>query len=252
MNVSKKRLVSSKLKKTRVLVKNKRLIRHIPSTKRFSMNTLNKMLDRYQMVYLKPVHGSKGRGIMRAEKKGTKYELRKGTSAAVFTDVHALYQFVRRQIRRKSYLVQKGIRMLRYHSRPFDFRIMVQKNEERKWEVSGIVGRVAPPKRIVTNRSQGGKCLPAERLLRSYMNESEIKSYLESLFRLSRSIGQQFQKDYPRVWQLGVDMAVSHDLKPWVLEVNTNPAITPFIKLRNKRMKNRIIHLIRQNRRRSA
>jgi hypothetical protein len=233
-------------------MKNKRLVPYIPSTKRFSQNTLNKMLGRYKMVYLKPVHGLKGRGIMRARKKGTKYELRKGTSAAVFTNVQTLYQSVRRKIRRESYLVQKGIRALRYHSRPFDFRIMVQKNEEREWEVSGIVGRVAPPKRIVTNRSQGGKCLPAERLLLSYINKSKIKSYLKSLFRLSRSIGRQFQKDYPKAWQLGVDIAVSHDLKPWVLEVNTNPAVTPFIKLRNRRMRNRIIQLIRHNRRRPA
>lgn len=204
------------------------------------------------MVYLKPVHGSKGIGIMRAEKKGKKYQLRKGISAADFKGIHALYRSVSRQIRGKPYVVQKGIWTLPYHGRPFDFRIMVQKNEKRAWEVSGIVGRVAPPKRIVTNRSQGGKCLPATLLLRSSMKESEINSYLSSLFRLSRKIGRQFQKGYPKVWQLGVDIAVNRELKPWILEVNTNPAVTPFVKLGNRRMYNRIIHLISLNKRRSV
>lgn len=211
------------------------------------MNTLIKMLDQYNMVYLKPVNGLKGRGIMKAEKKGTKYELRQGTSKAVFSNVYALYQSVRSRIRRKPYLIQKGVRTLLYHGRPFDFRIMVQKNENREWEVSGIVGRVAKPKLIVTNRSQGGKCLPAERLLQANMNKSEVNPYLESIFSLTRSIGEQFQSVHPTVWQLGVDIAVSQSLKPWVLEVNTSPAITPFIRLGNKQMYNRIIQLTRLN-----
>jgi hypothetical protein len=83
------------------------------------------------------------------------------------------------------------------------------------------------------------------KMLRPYMNESRCKSYLASLFRLSRSIGRQFQRAYPKVRQLGVDVAVSRDLKPWVLEVNTNPAVTPFIALGNKRMYRRIIQLRR-------
>lgn len=215
------------------------------------MNTLYKMLDQFKMVYLKPVNGFKGIGIMRAETKGAKYELRYGTSKAIFSNVHALYHAVRRRIQSKPYLIQKGIMTLLYHGRPFDFRIMVQKNENREWEVSGIVGRVARPKLIVTNRSQGGKCLPADRLLQSNMNKSNVSPYLASIFHLTRSIGEQFQSVHPTVWQLGVDIAVSQDLKPWVLEVNTSPAITPFINLGNKRMYNRIRHLTRLNKNRS-
>lgn len=252
MKVSHARHISSKLKKTRALMGGKRLVSHIPQTKRFSKKRLNQLLDRYKMVYLKPENGLKGRGIMRARKKGKTYELRRGTSAEAFTSVDSLYKFLRRQIGRKSYLIQKGIRTLRYHGRSFDFRIMVQKNERRKWEVSGIVGRVAPPKRIVTNRSQGGKCLRAERLLRPSMNKSDIKPFLKSLFRLSRRIGRQFQKAYPKVGQLGVDIAVSRDLKPWILEVNTSPAVTPFIKLGDRKMYRRIMQLKRLMKKRSG
>ena len=67
---------------------------------------------------------------------------RKGTSATSFTNVQALFRFILIKIRSKSYLVQKGIHTLLYNGHQFDFRIMTQKNERRKWEVSGIVGRV--------------------------------------------------------------------------------------------------------------
>jgi len=247
LNATGKRYVSSKLRKTAVLLKNKRIAPHIPETKRFNMRTLNDMLDKYRMVYVKPVNGLKGIGVMRVEQTGNRYELRKGTSTNVFKDIHALYRSLRKQTRKKPYLVQKGIRMIRYQGRPFDFRIMVQKNEKRNWEASGIVGRVAPPNRIVTNRSQGGKCLSATTLLRPHMEKSKIPTYLASLFGLSRSIARQFQQSYPRVRQLGVDIAVSGDLKPWILEVNTNPAITPFVKLGDKQMVRRIIRLRRLN-----
>jgi hypothetical protein len=77
------------------------------------------------------------------------------------------------------------------------------------------------------------------------MNESRFRLYQASLFRLSRTIGLQFQQAYPNVQQLGVDVAVSRDLKPWIREVNTNPAVTPFIALGNKRMYRRIVQLNR-------
>jgi len=163
----------------------------------------------------------------------------------MYDGTHSLYLSVRRQIRGKPYLVQKGIRMLRYHGRSFDFRIMVQVNEKDNWEVTGIVGRVAPSSSIVTNRSQGGKCLPAKVLLRSYMSESGIHQYMGSLFRMCQDIGKQLRRVYPRVRQLGVDIAISDKMWPWILEVNTSPAVTPFVKLGNKRMYNRIMQLKR-------
>jgi len=193
---------------------------------------------------------------MRAEKlkigSETKYRLRKGTSAAVFSDVKALYRYVRRRIGTQPYMVQQGIRVLQYHGRPFDFRIMVQPNEKRKWKVSGIFGRVARPKQIVTNRSQGGKILPAEALLRPYLGRYRVKLYLNALFGLSHRTARQFHRAYPKVRELGVDIALDRRLKPWILEVNTRPAVTGFTRLRDKRMLWRILKLKRLNRKRFA
>ncbi|MGC5325932.1 YheC/YheD family protein [Brevibacillus sp. SYSU BS000544] len=248
MNRNGKRYIASKLKKTHALKKDKMIAAHIPPTKSFGMNTLHRMVRQYRAVYLKPVNGLKGRGVMRARKLNTKYELRGGTSRVIFNDFHSFYRFIVRQIGSKPYLVQKGIRMLRYHRRPFDLRVMVLKNELRNWEVAGIVGRVAPPRMIVTNRSQGGRIMSAARLLRRHMKKRATKNYLQSLYGLSRATGRQFQRVFPKVWELGVDVAISRRRrKPWILEVNTNPAITPFVKLGNRRMYSRITDLKRWN-----
>lgn len=239
------RYVTSKLEKNRILLKNNTIRSHIPPTRRWTEKSFQAMLRRYGMVYLKPVHGLKGIGIMRAEKTGRTYRLRQGVTAVRFRSFQGLRRYVVRRIRGKSYLVQRGIWTLRYGGRPFDFRIMVQLNERKEWEVTGIVARVAPPNRIVTNRSQGGQCLPALRVLRSSIGKVKAARYQASLLSLSRKIGRQFRKGYPRVWQLGVDVAVGRNRKAWILEVNTNPAVTPFVVLGNRRMYNRMLRLIR-------
>ncbi|WP_164472757.1 YheC/YheD family protein [Cohnella candidum] len=239
------RYVTSKLKKNGILLQNKEIRSHIPPTRSFTVKRFQTMLRRYGMVYLKPVHGLKGIGIMRAEKTGRAYRLRQGVTAVRFRSFRELRHHVVRRIRRKSYLVQRGIWTLRSGGRPFDFRIMVQLNERKKWEVTGIVARVAPPNRIVTNRSQGGQCLPASRVLRSSMRKPQAARYQAFLFSLSRKIGKQFRKGYPRAWQLGVDVAVGRNRKAWILEVNTNPAVTPFVVLGNRRMYKRMLQLVR-------
>lgn len=251
MYIPNKRYVANKLKKTQALLKNNLLATHIPPTKRFSSDTLRSMLRQHRMVYLKPVSGLKGRGIMRARVVGSKYELRQGKSIAVFGDLPSMFQVILSRIGRQPYVIQQGIHLLQYHGRSFDLRIMVLKNEAGRWEVAGIVGRVAPPRMIVTNRSQGGRIMPVRTLLRPHMKNGTTTTYLQSLYRLSRTAGQQFQQVYPKAWQLGVDIAVSQKLKPWILEVNTDPAITPFVKLGNKQMYRRIKQLKQVNRRRS-
>lgn len=55
--------ISSKLTKTRVLAEKPELKRHIPDTRRMSRSVLHAMLQKYQMVYIKPCCGSLGEGL---------------------------------------------------------------------------------------------------------------------------------------------------------------------------------------------
>ncbi|WP_209445715.1 YheC/YheD family protein, partial [Paenibacillus etheri] len=148
--------ISNKLTKTRVLVRNQELNKHIPLTRKMDKNILNEMLQKYKMVYIKPCCGSLGQGVIRVKLARAQYSYQSGTHVHKFSNYDMAYRAILREAQGKSYLVQKGIRLLVYDGRPFDIRVMVQRNSKGGWEATGVAGRVAHPRKVVTNGSQGG------------------------------------------------------------------------------------------------
>lgn len=134
------------------------------------------------------------------------------------------------------FLIQKGIHLLKHSRRRFDFRVMVQVNLKGKWETTGIIGRLAHPKKIVTNYHSGGTPLPFERLMSTHMNTSQQQNYLGMLRKMGVQVAHQLQSAYPRIKEIGIDVAIDTKLNPWILEVNTKPDPYLFRKLKDRRV----------------
>ncbi len=233
--------VSSKMAKTALLLRSAELKKHIPATRRLSRATLASMLGRCGMVYVKPDTGSMGIGVMRVEKsaKGCRYQ--SGESIFAFKSLSALFPSLRRQAGTRRYLVQKGIRMLKHDGRPFDFRIMIQRNPAGRWECTGTAARVASPGKIVSNGSQGGTIYTPEALLHPAAGKSGTIRLLRRMNRLALLTAAEFGRAYPAMNELGLDIAVDRNLKPWILEVNTRPDPCPFTKLDDQTAIRRIV-----------
>lgn len=217
------RFVHSKLKKTKALVTNPYIREHIPDTQPLNRSSLESMLTRYGMVYVKPVKGSFGIGVIRVEQTGEGYKYQSGTTVRTFAGFDGLYASLSHVIGRRSYLVQKGIHLLKYKGRRFDIRVMVQKSPARQWEATAMVGRVAHPSKIVTNFHNGGTLKTVPVLLASYMDEAERRKFMQGLERLGVAVARQLEAKYPGIKELGIDIAVDKNKKGWILEVNTCP-----------------------------
>lgn len=250
--------ISNKLMKTRVLAESKNLKRHIPATRKMSHGVLHAMLQKYQMVYIKPCCGSLGEGVIRVEQRThhsrsssrgrdsivtqkCTYRYQAGTRVSTFTDYDKAYQAIMEETGGKSYLVQKGIRLLTYGGRPFDIRVMVQRNLKGEWEATGAAGRVAHPEKVVTNGSQGGTIYPVEELLRAYTRPEKRSALIIQMNKLGVKSAIQLSSAYPALNEIGVDLALDRRLTPWILEVNTAPDPCPFTKLKDTRMLERIV-----------
>lgn len=230
------RFVRSKWAKTAALLRNPILSKHIPETKKLTEEHLRELLGRYKTVYVKPFYGTWGKGVIRIDRLGYGYRFQTGTVPRQFPDFAGLYAHLRSVVKSKPYLVQQGIDLLKYNGRRFDLRVMVQKTPQHTWEATGIIGRVAHPRKIVTNFHNGGQLKALSTLMSSYMNASELAGFRQRLKRLGLSTALQLEKRYPGIKEIGVDVAVDGNFKPWILEVNTNPDPTIFKYLKNKRI----------------
>ncbi|HEY4432567.1 MAG TPA: YheC/YheD family protein [Paenibacillus sp.] len=247
--------VPSKWAKTKVILQNQSLALYVPDTRKYDLNVLKEMLALYTMVYIKPDRGSFGNGVMRAEQRTVTlsssqrktelnsppdneeiepqeaqilYILRYGKTAEVFFTPEELHEALKKRIQNRTYLVQKGIHLLRHQDRPFDLRVLAQKSPSGAWETTGMLGRVAAPQKIITNYHGGGSIVSVNALLKDYMNPLKMASTLNQLKSLGVQIAGQLESSYPGIKEIGLDIAMDQHMDMWLLEVNTLPSIVIF------------------------
>ncbi|MBB6733792.1 YheC/YheD family protein [Cohnella zeiphila] len=239
--------MSSKWRKTKVLTGSRRLARHVPRTEKLNERVLGSMLRRYGMIYIKPIAGSLGVGVMKVERIGAQVRIHAGTRKTRHASSREAYRWILRHKRKGTYLAQKGIRTLRHRGRPVDFRVVVQRNYDkgRAWEITGMLARVAHPRKAVTNASQGGRIHPVPRLLAGTVGRSAAGTLLRRFRGLARTTAGAFGRAFPAMNELGLDIAVDRKLRCWILEVNTRPDLRPFSLLPDRAVLKRMLKLAR-------
>lgn len=239
--------ISDKWAKTNVMMRDAGLRGYIPSTRKFSKSNLFSMLNAHEMVYVKPTYGSLGKGVMRVEKTAQgEYAYQLIGTRKTYTGFETLYHAIKRDTLGKSYLVQRGVQLLKYEGRRFDLRLVVQQSPEGKWEATGTVARVAHPAKIVTNGSQGGSILTVEQVLGPHMSPMQRDQLLKRLDVIGINTIKRLHRHYPRIREIGLDIAIDQQLRPWILEVNTTPDHCPFAILPDQSMIRRIVHYGKQ------
>lgn len=242
MKTSQAHAIRSKWRKTQVLLRYQDTKPFIPETRKYNKASLMSMLEKYKMVYVKPDLGTFGKGVMRAEQEGSqRFAYQYGEKRWEFKNVDALYKSMSKQVGDQSYLIQKGVHLLRHQKRYSDIRVMVQRNAKGPWEATGIIGRLGHPRKIVTNYHNGGKPMAMGELLKSHLSPSKQAELIKKLNTLGITIATQLQKTYPNFRQIGVDIGLDQSFTPWILEVNTKPDPYIFNQLKDKSMYRKVL-----------
>lgn len=232
-----RRYVLDKWAKTEALLGDAEVGAYVPSTKKLTATALERMLEQHNMVYVKPSIGAFGNGVIRVERipdAKEPYRYQQGLDKRRFATFDKMCRSLLKATGGRSYLVQQGIHLLTYRKKRFDIRVMVQKNEEGRWETTGIIGRVADPRKIVTNVHNGGTLVPVEKLMDRHLPEPHISQFLQVMRTLGENVGKTLTKRFPGLKEIGIDVAVDRDMLPWILEVNTAPDPYIFRKLSDK------------------
>lgn len=240
--------LGSKWTKTKFLLKHPVLRKHVPDTNLYSSNTLLEMLNKHQVVYVKPSKGTSGNGVIKVVKhNNSKFTYHAGTAPRSFSTYKEMFTSLEQTKYSGEHIVQKGIDLLKYKGLIFDLRVMVQKNEKKQWEVTAYIGRLAHPKKAVTNFHNGGTPMPLEALLRPFLSDDKNTKYIQSLKDLGYRIATEFHKSFPKFTEVGIDFGLDSSMKPWIIEVNTRPDAYIFDQLKDKKMFQRVIFLKKFN-----
>lgn len=220
--------IGSKMTRQRILTRNGSLAPYLIKTNTLSRNHLKMYLKRYRTVFLKPVYGKGGKGIIKVSRYGSRYRWHEGKHTMMLTGKRHLHHNVKRITFGKPYLIQKGVDLLKLRGRPVDFRILMFKPKD-KWVFMGVIGRWAPPKRAVTNYALGGKAITLKKALvgSGVLSKSKRDVIEEKLIALGYKVAGSFSR-YSKVRKLGIDVAIDKKLNLRILEPNTNPGYNLF------------------------
>ncbi|MFC4306100.1 YheC/YheD family protein [Cohnella boryungensis] len=224
---------------------NKSTSAYIPETRRLTNAlVLNGLLRKHSLLYLKPIRGKAGVGIMtvtvQPEKK-MPYRLQiqeeKGSRTYRSGTLKRLWNRVVRQsdVLGEPYIAQQGIRLASVNNRPFDLRALVQKNGQGQWELSGIGARVAGDSSITTHVPRGGYIDDPEKLLNSIFGQETAGKVLVKVKGTTLALAKQIERSaHYRLCEMSMDLGVDSDGHVWFFEANSKPMKFDEPHIRNK------------------
>jgi glutathione synthase/RimK-type ligase-like ATP-grasp enzyme len=217
----------------------------IPETVVLNLTNLITFLHRYKKVILKPKNLSRGRGIsIISEKPNGWIEIH---DHQLYNDfiIHQtqLEEYLRKGIyQQNEYIIQPYINLAKIDGRPWDIRVVMQKNGSNQWLCNGIECRLAPIGRMITNISNGGRALYLNEALELAFGtkvdidqiEKEILSFSLEFCKIMDETGYHFA-------EFGLDLALDQQQHFWFIEANVRPAFKGFKEL-DKRIYQRICY----------
>jgi len=194
----------------------------IPTPKIYNIKNLDqleKILDKTELIYVKPVFGSMGKGISVVTKKScyTNYIFRGNRITSRPYDYNWNFVKISKKRRnaflsiliKKRFLFEEGIKLPVVKGRRFDMRVYVIYNH-----VPCLFARSVPESNFITNWSQGGR-IEGENFIKKYIPTKK----LEEIKNVAKKAARVTALNYA-----GIDIVLEGDSQNiYVLEVHSFP-----------------------------
>ncbi|WP_308638678.1 YheC/YheD family endospore coat-associated protein [Paenibacillus silvisoli] len=217
-----------------------------------SYQVLKSMCIRYNTVFLKPVRGSLGKGIIRISRlDGDSYSAQYATTAGTrrqhFGGIDKLYASLSGKMKTVRYQIQQGLHLIDITGRPVDFRALVQKNEKGIWALTSIVARTAGSHHFVSNLARGGTLSTVkEAVSKSNLSNANGHDAPAKLQRAALEIAKGIDTHIPAHFgELGIDLALDSGGRVWLLEVNSKPSKNDNTPLPDQKIRPSVRNMVR-------
>ncbi|MFD2613503.1 YheC/YheD family endospore coat-associated protein [Paenibacillus gansuensis] len=226
------RPIANKWMMHQLFTENPRIKPHLPETRLcMKVSDVTDFLKRYNLVYLKPKNGTGGRGILRIEKVTAGQYLIQGRDHS--RRIIKPQRVTPGQIAMRlgswglagNYLIQQGIQLKLQDGRVHDYRLLIQKNRQGQWEVTGCAGRIGAYRSITSNLHGGGRAVKMNELLKQWFDsDDQIESVKKTADQLALETASFVEEKYGRLCELALDIAIDKSGHVWMLEINPKPA----------------------------
>ncbi|MXX03623.1 MAG: hypothetical protein F4X08_12795 [Gemmatimonadetes bacterium] len=209
----------------------------LPHTGNLDAYALRAFLARYDHVYVKPRVGSLGTGVMEIVRTAggrqvirtldATYETR-GAGPAM-DRIMALTAEARAEP--MGCLVQQGISAEPAGERRFprfDLRLLMQKNGQARWDLTGLAARVGQTSGPTTNLSNGARSEEAEPVLDALYGRLRRKEILRRAEEASFAACRLLDTELGPIGEVGLDIVPDLAGLPWIIEINARPGRNVF------------------------
>lgn len=183
-------------------------------------------LTKQKKIIIKPINGSQGYGIYYLKKNDktihVKTEKNKKIISRIFPNETKLFQWLQPLINFRPYLLQPYLELSNTASKPFDIRILLQKDEQGVWVERGKGIRIGNTGGILSNLSAGGSVMDfttwscALPQIRKEYICSELNFIITNLPPI-------LEKEISPLFEIGIDIGVAKNGALWILDVNSKP-----------------------------
>ncbi len=211
-----------------VLKEHPSLKNHLPDTS-FGLQLLEEMLQEHNDLFIKYDHGSQGRRLIRVFiQEDQTFHLQQNSFSKKPQYTYQNYKELEKQIhawcKTRDYIVQETIPLVDFDGKKLDFRFLCHLSKE-DWSISSIVARVAANNQFVSNVDQGGEMKKPLSVLSHLFSEHEAKQIMNDMRKLAALTCSEISTSYSGGFaELGIDIGVDINGKPWIIEVNSKPS----------------------------
>jgi len=197
-----------------------------------SPEDIREFIDIYRSVFLKPSAGSLGRRIINIRLgEENRYYFRyrsrdRETIEGQAEDFTSLSDTLKQIMGKKAYIIQKDLELAKFEDRPFDIRVLAQKDRWGNWRRTKIYVREAATGSFLSNLSDGAQPKSISTVLRDvFQNDFQAQEGLgEEIRQAVRIIPPALETGTGMTWaELGIDLGIDDRGKVWLIEVNSKP-----------------------------
>lgn len=210
-----------------VLSQDEMLSPYIPSTEQaLSSSAILRTLMKKHQIILKPEKGSMGKGIiglfLHRNYVEVVYKDANLLKRKQFTTRGDLKTWIDNVITSQPYLMQIYLPLHDEENRPFDIRILLQKDVHGKWFEQGRGIRLGTPDHLISNLGGGGETHSFESWTENMtFNQKQLLS--DNIHTIINRLPDVLEEQFNPLFEIGVDLGLTKDGAIWILDTNSKP-----------------------------